>query len=59
MNLRTEAKGKKIEDFLLQKHTDFKDVQNYPETRELLGEFQSELTQIYELGYRQMPEEMT
>lgn len=58
MILKTEAKGKKMEDFLLRKNTDFKDVHNYPETRELLAEVQNELTQIYELGYRQMPEEM-
>lgn len=55
---KTEAKGKKMENFLLRKNTDFKDVNNYPEIRELLAEVQNELTKIYELGYRQMPEEM-
>lgn len=58
MILKTEAKGKKMENFLLRKNTDFKDVHNYPETSELLAEVQNELTKIYELGYRQMPEEM-
>ena len=58
MILRTEAKGKKIENILLKNNTDFKDVNSYPETRKLLAEIQNELTKIHELGYRQMPEEM-
>ena len=58
MILKTEAKGKKIENILLKHNTDFKNVNNYPETRELLADVQNELTKIYELGYRQMPEEM-
>lgn len=58
MILKTEAKGKKIENILLRHNTDFKDANNIPETRELLAEVQIELTKIYELGYRQMPEEM-
>lgn len=58
MILKTEAKGKKMENILFRHNTDFKDVNNYPETRELLAEVQNELTKIYELGYRQMPEEM-
>lgn len=58
MILKTEAKGKKMEDILFRHNTNFKDVNNYPETRELLAEVQNELTKIYELGYRQMPEKM-
>lgn len=58
MILRTEAKGKKIENLLYDHNTDFSDVNKYPESRQMLLEIQSQLTVIHELGYRQMPEEM-
>ncbi len=58
MILKTEAKGKKIENILASKNTSFSDVNKYPETRKILLEIQSELTTIHKLGYRQMPEEM-
>ena len=58
MILKTEAKGKKIENILESLNTDFKDVNKYSQTREILLEIQNQLTEIHELGYRQMPEDM-
>ena len=58
MILKAEAKGKKIENYLLTYNKDFSSVNNFPTTRELFLEIQSELTIIHELGYRQMPEDM-
>lgn len=58
MILKTEAKGKKIEDILYVHNTDFRDVKKYPETLAIFKEVERELTKIHELGYRQMPEEM-
>tara|TARA_R100001132_G_C3266623_1_gene89355 strand:- start:378 stop:1454 length:1077 start_codon:yes stop_codon:yes gene_type:complete len=58
MILKTEAKGKKIENILYNHNTDFTDVNKYPETRKILLEIQDQLTIIHELGYRQMPEDM-
>lgn len=58
MMLITEAKGKKIENILFNKGTDFSKVNQYPETRKILEEVRQDLIKIHELGYRQMPEEM-
>tara|TARA_R110002096_G_scaffold431852_2_gene647546 strand:- start:765 stop:1847 length:1083 start_codon:yes stop_codon:yes gene_type:complete len=58
MILKTEAKGKKIEDILYGYNTDFRDVKKYPKTHTIFKEIEKELTTIHELGYRQMPEEM-
>jgi hypothetical protein len=58
MILKAEAKGKKIENYLLTYNKDFSNVNEFPTTRELFLEIQSELTTIHELGYRQMPEDM-
>lgn len=58
MILKTETKGKKMDDFLEAKNTDFSDADKYPETREMLLEIQNQLTKIHGLGYRQMPEDM-
>ena len=58
MILKTEAKGKKIENILYSHNTNFTDVNKYPEARKILLEIQEQLTIIHELGYRQMPEEM-
>lgn len=58
MILKTEAKGKKIENILYGKNTDFSNVNKYPETRKILLNIQDELGVIHELGYRQMPEDM-
>ncbi len=58
MIVKTEAKGKKIEDYLFTHNADFTSVNKFPTTRKLLLEIQSELTIIHELGYRQMPEDM-
>lgn len=58
MILKTETKGKKIENILYNHNTDFNDVNKYPETHKMLMEIQNQLTVIHELGYRQMPEEM-
>jgi hypothetical protein len=58
MILKTEAKGKKIENILTTKKTDFRDVKKYPKTNAIFKEIESELTKIHKLGYRQMPEEM-
>lgn len=58
MILKTEAKGKKIENILYSKNTDFSNVNKYPKTQKILMEIQSQLAIIHELGYRQMPEEM-
>lgn len=58
MILKTEAKGKIIENILYLKNTDFTDATNYPETQNILLEIQSQLRVIHELGYRQMPEDM-
>lgn len=58
MILKTEAKGKKIENILYGNNTDYSDVNKYPETRKILIEIQNELTKIHKLGYRQMPEDM-
>ncbi|QTY27909.1 hypothetical protein [Flavobacterium sp. CS20] len=58
MILKTEVKGKKIENLLYEKNTNFSDVNKYPETRKILLNIQNELGVIHELGYRQMPEDM-
>lgn len=58
MILKTEAKGKKIENILDGYNTDFRDVRKYPKTHEIFKEIEKELTTIHELGYRQMPEDM-
>lgn len=58
MILKTEAKGKKIENILDGFNTDFSDVRKYPKTHAIFKEIENELTKIHELGYRQMPEEM-
>ncbi len=58
MILKAEAKGKKIENYLATYNKDFSSVNNFPTTRKLFLEIQNELTQIHELGYRQMPEDM-
>lgn len=58
MILKTEAKGKKIENILDRYNTDFRDVRKYPKTHTIFKEIENELTKIHELGYRQMPEEM-
>lgn len=58
MILKTEAKGKKIEDILEGYNTNFSDVKKYPKTNAIFKEIESELTKIHKLGYRQMPEEM-
>jgi len=56
--LKTEAKGKKIKDILYTYNTDFSKVLKYEETKKIFYEIQNELTQIHDLGYRQMPEDM-
>jgi len=56
--LKTEAKGKKIKDFLSIHNADFSRVLEFKETRKIFYEIQNELTKIHELGYRQMPEDM-
>lgn len=58
MILKTEAKGKKIENILYGHNKDFTAVNQYPETRKILLEIQDQLTIIHKLGYRQMPEDM-
>lgn len=58
MILKTDAKGKKIENILYGHGTDFSDVNKYPETRKMLLDIQNKLTKIHELGYRKMPEKM-
>jgi len=58
MILKTEAKGKKIENILDGYNTDFRDVRKYPKTHAIFKEIEKELTTIHELGYRQMPEDM-
>jgi len=56
--LKTEAKGKKIKDILYTYNTNFSDVLKYEKTKKIFYEIQNELTQIHDLGYRQMPEDM-
>ncbi len=56
--LKTEAEGKKINDLLSVYGADFSDVLKFEKTRKMFYKIQNELTEIYELGYREMPEEM-
>lgn len=58
MILKTEAKGKKIENILDGYNKDFRDVRKYPKTHAIFKEIEKELSIIHELGYRQMPEDM-
>ncbi len=58
MILKTEAKGKIINDILDGYNTDFTQVLKYERTKKTFYEIQDELTIIHKLGYRQMPEEM-
>ena len=58
MILKTEAKGKKIENILFGYNTDFRSVRKYPKTHTIFKEIEKELAIIHKLGYRQMPEEM-
>jgi len=58
MILKTEAKGKIINDILDAYNTDFTQVLKYGKTKKIFYEIQDELTIIHKLGYRQMPEEM-
>ena len=58
MILKTEAKGKQIENILFGYNTDFRSVRKYPKTHAIFKEIEKELAIIHKLGYRQMPEEM-
>ncbi|QMU64159.1 MAG: hypothetical protein GKR88_07585 [Flavobacteriaceae bacterium] len=58
MILKTEAKGKQIENILFSYNTDFRSVRKYPKTHAIFKEIEKELAVIHKLGYRQMPEEM-
>ena len=58
MILKTEAKGKQIENILFSYNTDFRSVRKYPKTHAIFKEIEKELAIIHKLGYRQMPEEM-
>ncbi len=58
MILKTEAKGKMINDILETYNTDFSDVLKYERSKKIFYEVQNELTLIHNLGYRQMPEDM-